>query len=239
MNADVLAARAKKTASDKGTPSSSLKDLAPSPTRFPLLLTKPSSIEAEAIRALRTRIVAQHVQQGRRSLAICSPAEESGSTFVATNLAVALSQIGIKTALVDADLRAPSVDQAFGLPEGRKGLSEYLADPTVEIDDVLLDDMLPDLSILPAGKAPDNPQELLSGARFPELVNQLLREYEITIFDTTPSNRCTDALRVANIASYCLLVGRKHKSFVSDVKTLSKLLKADRSVVVGTVLNDF
>lgn len=209
------------------------------PTRLPLVLSSPVSIEAESIRALRTRFVAQHVQEGRRSIAICTPAQETGCTFVATNLAAAISQIGLSTVLVDANLREPGVTEAFGIHPSRGGLADYLADSSKEIDDIIIENVLPDLAIIPAGVIPSNPQELLSGSRFPHLVDRLLREFDLTIFDTTPTNSCTDAQRVANVAGYSLIVGRKHKTFFNDVKTLSQLLSADRSVVVGTVLNDF
>lgn len=209
------------------------------PTRLPLVLSDPTSIEAESIRALRTRFVAQHVQEGRRSIAVCTPAENTGCTFIASNLAAAISQIGLSTVLVDANLRSPGVTEAFGLRPSRGGLSEYLADSAKEIDDVIIESVLPDLAIIPAGAIPPNPQELLSGSRFPHLVDRLLREFDLTIFDTTPTNSCTDAQRVANVAGYSLIVGRKHKTFFNDVRTLSQLLSADRSVVVGTVLNDF
>lgn len=209
------------------------------PTRHPLVLSDPVSIEAESIRALRTRFVAQHVQEGRRSIAICTPAENTGCTFIATNLAAAISQIGLSTVLVDANLRSPGVTEAFGLSPARGGLSEYLADPNKEIDDIIIENVLPDLAVIPAGAIPFNPQELLSGSRFPQLVDRLLREFDLTIFDTTPTNSCTDAQRVANVAGYSLIVGRKHKTYFNDVRTLSQLLSADRSVVVGTVLNDF
>jgi tyrosine-protein kinase Etk/Wzc len=209
------------------------------PTRLPLVLSDPTSIEAESIRALRTRFVAQHVQEGRRSIAVCTPAADTGCTFVATNLAAAISQIGLATVLVDANLRDPGVSEAFGLRPARGGLAEYLADSSKEIDDIIIENVLPDLAVIPAGAVPSNPQELLSGGRFPQLVDRLLREFDLTIFDTTPTNSCTDAQRVANVAGYSLIVGRKHKTFFNDVRTLSQLLGADRSVVVGTVLNDF
>lgn len=209
------------------------------PTRLPLLLTDPHGIEAESLRALRTRFVAQHVQEGRRSIAMCTPAAGSGCTFVATNLAVALSQIGISTILVDADLRMAGVSEALGLPGGLSGLADYLADPARTPDEIILEGVLPDLSIIPAGTVAPNPQELLSGPRFPQLVDQLLRTYGVTIFDTTPANRCSDAQRVANVASYSLVVARKHQSFMADVKALVRYLRADHSQVVGTVLNDF
>jgi protein-tyrosine kinase len=66
-----------------------------------------------------------------------------------------------------------------------------------------------------------------------------MREFDLTIFDTTATNSCTDAQRVATVSGYSLVVARKHKSHVKDVATLSGLLRADRSVVVGTVLNDY
>jgi tyrosine-protein kinase Etk/Wzc len=209
------------------------------PTRLPVVLSAPTSVEAECIRALRTRFVAQHVQEGRRSIAVCTPAVDTGCTFVATNLAAAISQIGLSTVLVDANLRDPGVADAFGLRPTRAGLAAYLGDSTKEIDDIIIENVLPDLAIIPAGDVPHNPQELLSGSRFPHLVDRLLREFDLTIFDTTPTNSCTDAQRVANVAGYSLIVGRKHKTFFNDVKMLSQLLGADRSVVVGTVLNDF
>ena len=86
---------------------------------------------------------------------------------------------------------------------------------------------------------PANPQELLSSARFRDVVNQVLREFDLTIFDTTPTNSCTDAQRVATIAGYSLIVARKNISYLNDVKLLSNLLRADRSLVVGTVLNEY
>ncbi len=71
----------------------------------------PSGGSAEAIRALRTHLMAQHLQEGRRALAVCAASRGVGCSFVAANLALALSQIGVKTLLVDADLRAPKLDE--------------------------------------------------------------------------------------------------------------------------------
>ncbi len=204
-----------------------------------VILTEPECIEAEAIRGLRTRIMAQHVREGRRALAICSATVGAGCTFVAANLATSLAQIGVKTALVDADLRSPEIASMFGLEEDRPGLGNYLAQPDMGIDAIIQPMSLPNLSVISAGTQQTNPQELLAGNRFKNFVDQLLREFDLTIFDSTPTNTCTDAQRVATVAGYSLLVARKHKSHVKDVATLAGLLRADRSVVVGTVLNDF
>ena len=204
-----------------------------------VILESPDSIEAEAIRGLRTRIMAQHVREGRRALAICSPTEDTGSSFVAANLATAMAQIGVKTLVVDANLRTPRLANMFRLDEGAAGLADYLADPDLSVDSILQETALPFLSVITAGSLRTDPQELLAGARFKNFMDQLLREFELTILDTTATSRCTDAQRVATVAGYSLVVARKHKSHVKDVATLVSLLRADRSNVVGTVLNDF
>jgi capsular exopolysaccharide synthesis family protein len=204
-----------------------------------VMLTEHNGMRAEAIRALRTRIVAQHVREGRRALVLCAPHAESGCTFVAANLAVALAQIGAKTLLVDADLRTPRIGEMFELDGSQPGLSDYLADNSLRLDEVLYPDILPLLSVVPAGRAAANPQELLSSSRFKYFVDILMREYDVTIFDTTPANICADAQRVSTVAGYSLIVSRQHNTYVGDVSTLAKQLVADRAVVIGSVLNEF
>src|ERR1700748_150683 len=66
-----------------------------------VLLSNPTGAAAEAIRALRTHLMAQHVGEGRRALAVCGASHHVGRTFMAVNLAVALAQIGLKTLLID------------------------------------------------------------------------------------------------------------------------------------------
>lgn len=204
-----------------------------------VMITDPQSLQAEAIRGLRTRLVAQHLREGRRSLAICSPASGAGCTYVAVNLAVAMAQAGVRTALVDANLRTPLVADLCGLPIDMPGVAEYLANADLRLTEIADVELLPNLAVIGAGTPPDNPQELLSGSRFRGMVDQLLREFDLTIFDTPPANVCSDGQRVATLAGYTLVVCRNNESYVNDVRTLSRQLRADKSVVVGTVLNDF
>src|SRR5207302_11461126 len=81
----------------------------PGPPSSIVMLSDPQGSAAEAIRVLRARVQSEHLQLGRRALAVCSVGAGVGCTFVAVNLAVALGQIGIKTLLVDANLRNPAV----------------------------------------------------------------------------------------------------------------------------------
>ncbi|WP_084582027.1 CpsD/CapB family tyrosine-protein kinase [Sphingomonas azotifigens] len=206
---------------------------------YQLVLSDPTGIEAEAIRALRTRIIAQHLREGRRALALCAASEGVGCSFMAVNLATALAQIGIKTALVDANLRDPKIGPAFGVEPSKPGLADYLSSGDVELASIIHPTGLEQLSVVPAGHVEHSPQELLSSEQFRDVVTQLLREFDITIFDTTASNTCADAQRVANVAGYAMIVARKDSSFIRDVNTLTRTLRADRTNVIGCVLNGY
>ena len=189
------------------------------------------------MRALRTHIMARHVQQGHRALAICAPTVGVGSTFVATNLAVALSQIGLNTLLIDANLRRPGIAQRFGLSPTKKDLRAALSSD-ININDCIERTSLPQLSLLPAMDRAGNAQELVASARFKTVMDFCLREFDATLLDTPPANRYSDARRISSVVGYSLVVAQRNKSLLSDVKALVEQLQGDRAVVIGTVLTE-
>jgi capsular exopolysaccharide synthesis family protein len=200
-------------------------------------LASPLSRAAEAIRALRTHVLAQHVQAGRRALAVCGPSIDVGCTYVAANLAVALAQVGIKTLLVDADMRAPMIDQIIRPSTPPRGLVACLSEPGRQVDEYIDSEVFPNLSILYAGPAAANAQELLAREAFEDVMKECMREYEITIVDTPPANTCADARRISNVLGYSLVVARKNKSLVNDVKVLAEQLIDVHVKVIGTLMN--
>jgi capsular exopolysaccharide synthesis family protein len=198
----------------------------------------PTGGAAEAIRALRTDLVAQHFQAGRRALTVCGASAGVGCSFVASNLALALSQIGLRTLLVDANLRSPSLHSIFGASGRIIGLADCLADEESEFGAYVQGGVQPNLSVIYAGGAPGNPQELLAGRRFLGLLGFCLREFEATVLDTPPANICADARRVSSVTGYSLIVARRNLTYVDDVKALATQLAANHARVVGCVLNE-
>lgn len=202
-------------------------------------LSDPSGITAESIGALRTHLLAQHISDGRRSLAICAPSVGVGSTYIAVNLAVAFSLAGIKTLLIDANMRAPGVETYITPNEPIPGLMQCLNNANLQLGDAIQDEVLPNLSVLFAGGVTENAQELLASQMFQEIVDSCMRDFEITIVDTPPANISADVRRVAMIVRYALIIARKNGSYVDDIKILAEELMSDRAKVIGTFLNDF
>lgn len=116
-----------------------------------VMVSHPTEGAAEAFRALRTHIMAQHVQEGRRALTVCGPSKGVGCTFVAANLAVALSQIGVKTLLVDGDLRGPNLHHVIRPAQLSGGLRQCLSEAEVSVSESIRYDVLPNLSIIYSG----------------------------------------------------------------------------------------
>lgn len=201
-------------------------------------LSDPTGRGAEYIRALRTHIMAQHVEAGRRALTICEAAPKLGATFVAANLAVALAQAGVKTLLIDGNLRSPTLQHVIRPAREMTGLRECLSTGATTPGDYVQNDVLPNLSVMFAGGTAQNAQELLASASFEDMINACLRDFTMTVIDTPPANSCADTLRLASVAGYSLIVSRRNKGLVSDAKVLAGQLIANRSTLLGAVMND-
>jgi capsular exopolysaccharide synthesis family protein len=201
-------------------------------------LTDARPSEAEAIRTVRTHIVARHIEDGRRGLAVCATTKGAGCTFTAVNLAVALAQVGIATLLIDGDLRAPQVEDFIRPQTLTGGLRQCIGDEGLLPSDVIHAEPLPNLSVLYSGGIADNPQELLAGESFRRLIDRCLRDFEFTIIDTPPTNRCADARRISSVIGYSLIVAKSNVSMMGDVAQLASKLQDDHARVIGTVLNE-
>lgn len=203
-----------------------------------VVLSDPNGSRAEALRTLRTHIMAQHVVDGRRGLAVCAPAPAVGATFVAVNLATSLAQIGVKVLLIDADLRRPQV-QSFIRPSiATPGLAECLIARDTDLSAYTQSEVIENLSVMFAGNPVADAQELLAGEHFSQVIERCLRDYDLCIVDTPPANSCADARRISTVVGYSIIVAKRHHTFVNDVKALTAQLREDRAQVIGSVMNE-
>jgi len=200
---------------------------------------QPYSSVAEHLRALRSQLMLRWFSPDvkRKALAIVSPGNLEGRSFIAANMAVAFSQLGIRTLLVDADLRTPRQHELFNLGRGA-GLSELLAG-RAKTEAIVPVPSLSDLSVLPAGAVPPNPQELLGRHAFVEFLLSSSHYYDVMIIDTPAASKYADAQIIAVGAGASLMLARKNQSSMQDIVDLSQCLQQSGTTMVGSVLNDF
>ena len=192
----------------------------------------------ETFRAVRSQLMLRwfNPEVGLKHLAIVSPHRAEGRSHFAANLAIVFSQLGKKTLLVDADMRHPRQHILFNL-ENRAGLSTLLAG---RADTEVIEHILPllNLSVLPAGPVPPNPQELLGRPLFQKLMVGMAKEYDVIILDTPAGNTHADAQTVAALAGGAFMVTRLDHTPISTVRALSDSLTGTTgAVLVGAIIN--
>ncbi|WP_137754168.1 CpsD/CapB family tyrosine-protein kinase [Sphingopyxis sp. L1A2A] len=202
-----------------------------------VVLHDPHSLEVESIASLRNQLVSKHLQDGKRSLAICGATAGVGVSFVAANLAVAMAQAGVHTLLLDCNLREPSLDQYFLSEQPTRGLSDYLASDQDSELALINPDVIPNLSIMFSGSPTEQAQRLLSKTRFQTLIENCVRSFDLTIVDCPPASSSADTRRIAALVRHALVIARKDRSYLSDMRRLITELQTDRANVIGSFLN--
>jgi chain length determinant protein tyrosine kinase EpsG len=198
---------------------------------------EPFSAQVEALRAIRSQLMLRWFGRGRRALAIVGVDPADGVSIFASNLAVVFSQLGEQTLLVDANLRSPRQHEVFAL-NPRQGLSDVLAG-RAGLDVIARVPSFVDLSVLPAGTVPPNPQELLSREAFRNLNGELESRYDVVLYDVAPFASGVDAMAVAGHAGGVLLVARKDHTRMAALAQMAGQLVEAGAEVVGSAVVDF
>ncbi len=193
----------------------------------------------EAIRALRSQLILRWLDNrvDRKSLAVVSSESGIGRSFVTANLAVVFSQLGERTLLIDANLRAPSMHRLFKL-QNRMGLASVLGAGLSQYPIVQLPAFV-GLSIIPSGPTPPNPQELLSRPAFRGLIESAVNEFDVVLIDTPAWSEGADAQIIAARAGAAILVTRQDYTSVNAATNFVETLGQSGCQVLGAVMNQF
>ncbi|PZP95782.1 MAG: tyrosine protein kinase [Variovorax paradoxus] len=200
--------------------------------------TDPFCDAAEVFRDVRSQLLMDVFapEQPRRALAVLSPNVGDGKTYFAANLAVAFSQLGESTLLVDADMRTPRQHQLLGLQPG-SGLSNILAGrATVEAVQPVA--ALPGLHFLSVGTLPPNPLELMQRASFSFLMHELLHRFQHVIVDTPAAEHGADGRVLAARCGAALIIGRRDRTRMNAIESLVQQIARSHAKIAGVMLNE-
>lgn len=202
-------------------------------------LNEPFSPRAEAFRAMRSQLMMRLFAEGemRRAVAVISPDVGDGKSYCAANLAVSLAQLGGRTLLVDADMRAPRQHEVFKL-SNKAGLSGIMAGRS----DSHVIQQVPGVSslfVLPVGITPPNPLELVERPAFGLLMRDLAAKFDYVLVDTPAAVHGADAGVIAARCGAALVIARKNASRVSMLQELVASFEGSPAKLAGVVVNEF
>ena len=199
-----------------------------------ILSDKSSFGTVETYKSVRTNIMFSLPKSDRaKVIAISSACPGEGKTTTAINLAITFAQTGVKTLIVDCDMRKSRVHRYLGF-ERAAGLSNVLCGFST-FDAAVKKEIRPNLDCLTSGELPSNPSELLVSDEFKKFIDNISQCYDYVILDTPPMGVVTDAIVVAKESTGLVLVLRKGISTYGMLDKVIDTLSQTSIKVLGTI----
>ncbi|MEP4079000.1 GumC family protein [Haloferula sp.] len=203
-----------------------------------VLLNDPNSEAAESFRRLRSMLMPQGAKEGLQTVLFTSARNGEGKSTCALNHAVSLATQGYRTLLLDADLRSPGLSREH-LMEGHKnrGLGDFLAGDASAAD-ACFSTAVPKLYLMSSGEMKDDAAELLSGTRFPALLEDAYRWFDRIVIDAPAVLSASDAQAIARYADRTCMVVSEAGGDYRELRQTADLLRTTGANLVGLVWNE-
>ncbi len=190
---------------------------------------------SEAYRSVRTGLYFNSRGKALKVIQVTSPVPGDGKSTLSCNLAVTMAQSGRRVLLIDADLRRPRVAKIFGI-DSDIGVAAIVTGK-VEAEDAIQAGPVPNLSILPGGKRPGNPAEILSSERFKNMIDMLRDKFDVIIVDTPPLLAVSDPGAVAGIVDGVVMTMRLRRNVKPLATRAKSILESVGANLLGVVIN--
>ncbi|MBR3414726.1 polysaccharide biosynthesis tyrosine autokinase [Candidatus Saccharibacteria bacterium] len=197
---------------------------------------QPKSVVSESIKNLRTNLQFTSVDNDLKTILVTSSNASEGKSYIASNLAISFVQADKRVLIIDCDLRKGRVHKIFGLPN-TYGLSNLLADDLNNTYRYIQKTNIKGLDVLTRGTYPPNPSELLSSKKNAALIDRLKSQYDIIIFDGTPSNGLADSIVMSTLADQVLIVAHDSVTKTQALAETKASLDKVNAKIAGVVLN--
>ncbi|MBC7229612.1 MAG: polysaccharide biosynthesis tyrosine autokinase [Actinobacteria bacterium] len=198
--------------------------------------TQPESTAAEGYRNLRTNLQFLNLDGSTRLIMVTSASPEEGKTSVSANLGAALSEMGRRVLVVEADLRRPVLDR-FLVEKEDKGLTSVIMG-AASLDETVVTTGNENFHVLMSGPKPPNPAELVSSQAMQELLLRLREEYDYVIVDAPPVLAVSDAIAMAPMMDGVLVVASHGIANRDGARHTMELLSKVETRVLGVVINN-
>lgn len=209
-----------------------------------IVIENPKSPEAEMFRNLRTNIQFMNANSEKKVMIVTSTIPGEGKSYVSANLAAAFAQLDKKVLIIDTDMRKGRQYALFNL-RPRPGISNFLSGVVEQDFDGDKDDIrnyiqetdVENLYLIPAGNVPPNPSELLVSPKMQYIISELKQTFDIIIFDAPPCLIVADALILARLVDFSIIVSAQNITRIENLKRSKLAIENVGGKVAGIVLN--
>lgn len=204
-----------------------------------VVATNPKEIISEQIRTIRTNLQFTSADEKIKTILITSSIPSEGKSFISSNLAAAFAQNNKKVLIVDCDMRKGRVNKIFKI-SNRIGLSNLLAykeDDEENLEDYVFKTKIDNLYVIPRGKVPPNPSELLNSQKTAKLISLLSEIFDYIIFDGPPVNGLSDSLIMSDYVDRTIVVTSLNSAPIELLESTKKMLTNVNAKVAGVIVN--
>ena len=174
-------------------------------------------------------------QHGYKTFVICGCEAGDGATTTAINLAAAFALAGIKTVLIDGDMRKKKAYKHLN-ESTAEGLSNYLR-YLCDLEDIIYETTTDNLSYIPCGELINNPLRTLCSTKMSSLKKELEDEFDLVIYDMPAINAAMDAKMIAVKADAVILVSSMNKTSKKGLISAANTLSDAKINLIGTIIN--
>ena len=192
---------------------------------------------AEQFRIIRSNLQYIIGKKEKPVIMVTSSYSGEGKSFVSTNIGAVIALTGKKTVIMEFDIRKPKI--VAGLDLKRKmGITNYIIG-RVSFEDLLLPvQEVENLYVIPCGPIPPNPAELLLDSKLEELMEEVIKNFDVVIMDTAPVGLVSDAINLSKYADCTLYVVRQGYTFRKQIQLIEELYVEKKLPKISVLLND-
>jgi capsular exopolysaccharide synthesis family protein len=199
------------------------------------VIDKPMSSFSESIRGLHLALTLSNVDKQPKVIVVTSSVPGEGKTTLAVSLARLGARSGLKTVIVDGDLRRPTVASVLGLKDPKYGVVEAVSG-SQSLDHCFVKDPLSDVLALPCVQKPVSPSDLLASQAMRQLVQNLAKTFDLVIIDSAPVLPVNDTKILCQIVDSVLFVTRWEKTPREGVSNALRSLTDAHAPIAGIAL---
>ncbi|MBM4371102.1 MAG: polysaccharide biosynthesis tyrosine autokinase [Deltaproteobacteria bacterium] len=197
----------------------------------------PKSSASEHLRSIQTNLLYADPGRRPRTFLVVSPNPREGKTTLAVHISLTFAMSGLRTVIVDTDMRRPRIHKVFGQTPANGGVAAHLIQGG-DVGQFINATEVPNLHLMGCGIRPPNPVELLQSRAFPQLLEALRQRYDIVIFDSPPMLAVADSRILATHVDAIICVAKARQTSRDALREGRRYLDGVFTRPVGCVMND-